>query len=557
MNLTKTAISVLLVITLAVPAMAASDWVGDFLRRYDPEKKVPTAAPTTPSLGQLVRTGELPVTMSDVINLMIDYNLDIRSNRLGPRSSYWQSLVFYRTLQPSLRFSANINRNTNTSNSQLNGTVPIVSQLRGSYAVNFSQQLPMGTSLSVDASINRVSSTSNLNTFNPSYVGLLTYTVGQHLLRDRGRLPNTRQIISAHNSEKMSETAFEIQLTNLLVQAQRSYWDLVFAVEDLDVKQRSLDLAQRTLEENKMKVEIGTLAPIDVVQTQADVAARREQLVVSTFNVTSAEDQIKKMTSADKDPSMFLVKLRALDSPKRPEVVQIPQLADAIKVALENRPEMRQAQLDTLNKDIDVQYTRNQKLPVFDITASYNQNGTGGTQILRGGVIGGAASTIIPGGIGDAFGQLFSYSYTGYSVGFSFVVPLGNKAAEADYERALNEQRLSKSRVEVTAQQIALEVRNALTQVEMNRARIETAKTTRELAQQKMEAEQAKFGLGSSTLRFVLEEQRNVAQAESNELQAEVNFTKSLVDLDRSMGMTLSRNNIEMDKTLKSGTAAR
>jgi hypothetical protein len=88
MNLTKTAISVLLVITLAVPAMAASDWVGDFLRRYDPEKKVPTAAPTTPSLGQLVRTGELPVTMSDVINLMIDYNLDIRSNRLGPRSSY-------------------------------------------------------------------------------------------------------------------------------------------------------------------------------------------------------------------------------------------------------------------------------------------------------------------------------------------------------------------------------------------------------------------------------------------------------------------------------------
>jgi outer membrane protein len=476
---------------------------------------------------------------------------------LGPRSSYWQSLVFYRALQPSLRFSANINRNTNTSNSQLNGTVPIVSQLRGTYAVNFSQQLPMGTSLAIDASINRLSSTSNLNTFNPSYVGLLTYTVGQHLLRDRGRLPNTRQIISAQNTEKMSEIGFEIQLTNLLVQAQRSYWDLVFAVEDLDVKQRSLDLAQRTLEENKMKVEIGTLAPIDVVQTQADVAARREQFVISTFNVTSAEDQIKKMTSADKDPSMFLIKLRALDSPKRPEAVQIPQLAEAIKVALENRPEMRQAQLDTLNKDIDVQYTRNQKLPVFDITASYNQNGTGGTQILRGNVIGGAASTIIPGGIGDAFGQLFSYTYTGYSAGFSFVVPLGNKAAEADHERALNEQRLSKSRVEVTAQQIALEVRNALTQVEMNRARIETAKTTRDLAQQKMEAEQAKFGLGSSTLRFVLEEQRNVAQAESNQLQAEVNFTKSLVDLDKSMGMTLSRSNIEIDKTLKSGTAAR
>src|SRR5262249_30988243 len=316
--------------------------------------------------------------------------------------------------------------------------------------------------------------------------------------------------------------------------AQKAYWDLVFAGQDLGVKQRSLELAQQTLEENKMKVEIGTLAPIDVVQTQADVAARREQLVISTSSLTTAEDQIKKMTSSDKDPAMFLIKLRALDAPKQPESVQVPVLEEAIKVALENRPEMRQAGLDLANKDIDVQYTRNQKLPVFDVTASYNQNGTGGTQVIRGNQFGGAAQTIIPGGIGDAFHQLFSYNYTGYSLGFSFVLPIGNKAAEADYERALNEQRLSKSKLDVTAQQIALDVRNALTQVEMNRARIETAKTTRELAQQKMEAEQTKFGLGPSTLRFVLEEQRNVAQAEANELQAVVNFTKSLVDLDRA-----------------------
>src|SRR5919197_4507762 len=127
----------------------------------------------------------------------------------------------------------------------------------------------------------------------------------------------------------MSEIAFEIQVTKLLVQAQKSYWDLVFAAQDLDVKQRSLELAQRTLEENKMKVDIGTLAPVDVLQTQADVAARREQLVVSTFNVTSAEDQIKKMTSSDKDPAMFLIKLRAQDSPTRPEAVSLPKLEEA------------------------------------------------------------------------------------------------------------------------------------------------------------------------------------------------------------------------------------
>jgi len=557
MNLRQIVISVLLVTTLSMPAMASSGWVEEFLRRYDPSHSAAAAATTnsTSGIGQLLRTGEVPVTLVDVINLMIDNNLDIRSNRLSPRSSYWQSIVFYKALQPSLRFGFNRSRNTTLSTNQVNGTVPNVSQLRTNYSVGFSQATAIGTSLAVDAAMNRVESTSNFNIFNPSYTGVITYSIGQHLLRDRGRLPNTRQIIVGQNNEKISEIAFEIQLTSLIATAQKSYWDLVFAGQDLGVKQRSLDLAQTTLEENKMKVEIGTLAPIDVVQTQADVAARREQLVVSTFNVTSAEDQIKKMTSSDKDPSMFLIKLRAQDLPKGPESVQVPTLEDSIKIALENRPEIRQAVLDTQNKDIDVQYTRNQKLPILDVTASYNQNGAGGTRIERSGLAGGATN-VIPGGVRNAFSQLFGYDFTGYAFGFSFVLPLNNKAADADYERALTEQRLSKSKMDVTAQQIALDVRNALTQVEMNRARIETAKTTRELAQQKLEAEQAKFSLGTSTLRFVLEEQRNVAQAESNELQAEVNFTKSLVDLDRSMGLTLSKNNIEIEKTLRTGLTA-
>src|SRR5438876_2255777 len=127
MKFTKIAISILLVTMLAVPAMASSDWVEDFLRRYDPSKSVATVATTsTEAIGQLLRTGEVPVTLNDVINMMIDNNLDIRSNRFSPRSSYLQSLVFYRALQPSLRFSGNINRNTSLSNSQLNGTVPVV-----------------------------------------------------------------------------------------------------------------------------------------------------------------------------------------------------------------------------------------------------------------------------------------------------------------------------------------------------------------------------------------------------------------------------------------------
>src|SRR6185295_10824447 len=158
---------------------------------------------------------------------------------------------------------------------------------------------------------------------------------------------------------------------------------------------------------------------IDVIQTQADVASRRDLVVVSTYNVTAAEDQIKKMTSADKDPAMFLVKLRAQESPVGPETVQVHGLEEAVRVALENRPEMRQALLDLKNKEIDVQYTANQRKPVFDLTGSFNQNGTGGTQ-RRGFTLGSPIlNPPIPGGALDAFSQLFSYGYSGFSAGFS------------------------------------------------------------------------------------------------------------------------------------------
>jgi outer membrane protein TolC len=405
--------------------------------------------------------------------------------------------------------------------------------------------------------MNRVSSNSVLNTFNPSYSGRVTYSISQHLLRDRGRVINMRQILQSLNNEKMSEAQFELQLISLVAAAQKSYWDLVFSNEDLKVKQRSLELAETTLEENKAKVEIGTMAPIDVVQTRADVASRRELVVVSTGSMTQFEDQIKKLISDESDPQMFLVRLRALEKPRRPSEVTIPALTDAIKVALESRPELRQALLDEQNRDLDVQYAKNQKLPILDVTMSYNQNGTGGTQTGRSNVLGsGEQATVIPGGLGDAFGQLFGYKYTGYSLGFSLVVPLKNKAAEADFSRAVNERKLADSRMTATQQQIMLEVRNAITAAETNRARIETAQTARELAEQRMDAEKTKFDLGVSTLRVVLEEQRNVAQAQSNELQAVVNFTKSLVDLDRAMGTTLKHNNIELDRALAAPATA-
>jgi outer membrane protein TolC len=292
------------------------------------------------------------------------------------------------------------------------------------------------------------------------------------------------------------------------------------------------------------------MARIDVVQTKLDVAQRGDLVVGAKGTATTAQDQIKKLISNSNDTSMFLINLKAMEPTRSPRPDEIPTLKDALATALENRPEIRQAVLDLKNKDIDVQYSKNQTKPALDVSANFSQNGTGGTRRILGDAFGGTPAEVIPGGVTDAFRQLFGFNYTGYNVGFTLIIPLDNKSAKADFSRSVNERKLSDARLEATTQGIALEVRNAITQAEVASQRVDTARATLDLAQQTLAAEKAKFDAGTSILQFVLERQRDVATYETGQIQAEVNYTKALVDLDRAMGMTLKNNGLELNKAL-------
>jgi outer membrane protein TolC len=283
-------------------------------------------------------------------------------------------------------------------------------------------------------------------------------------------------------------------------------------------------------------------------------------LITSTYSERQTQDQVKKLITSRGDPGTVLARLTPLEGVRRPQASDVLPVEKEIKIALENRPEMKSLQLDLENKKIDVAYTRNQLLPTVDFIAQYTQNSAAGAVATSANPFFANARVdpALVGGLGTGLGQLFNYNYTGYSAGFSIQIPLTNKAAQGDHSRALTDQRTSEQKLTAEAQQIALDVRNALTQVEMNRAQIEAATTARELAERRLEAEQKKFDLGASTIRFVLEEQRNVAQAQTDELQALVNYTKALVDLDHATGMTLKKNNIEIERTLNpAGSTAR
>src|SRR5437016_3265338 len=235
-------------LTIAAPARGEikANFVKDFLDRYRPSKIPAAATPSSQDLASLIRTGQLPLTVGDLINLMLQNNLDIGVNRLTPLSSEYLMQTYYRPYEPTFRLSATVGRNTSPATSQLIGANSL-SMLSGAYTVGFSETLPTGTNVGVNFSVNRNSSNSVFNTFNPYYTNLLQYSLTQHLMNGWGRSVNNHLIRIAQNNQKISESQFEQKTMDLVQQAERSYWDLVFAGEDIKIKQRSMDLAQKTL----------------------------------------------------------------------------------------------------------------------------------------------------------------------------------------------------------------------------------------------------------------------------------------------------------------------
>jgi outer membrane protein TolC len=495
----------------------------------------------------MVQNGVMPVSVGDLIRLMLQSSHDVTVNRFAPLASGYQIEALFRPFEPTLNLGATVGRSTQPVASQLTAGAGATafSQLFHRYTIGFGQTLHTGTRVDVDFILNRNSSNNSFNTFNPSYYGNLAYQVTQPVLRNFGRNINDSAIRIARNNRNVSEIDFEMQMVDLVTAAQSLYWELVYEREDIKVRRQALALAEKTLTDNKRQVQIGTMAPIDVVQAEAAVAQRQEQMVTVSYIADQTQDRVKRLMTNLSDPALILAQLDPTDPPRRPGSDDVMPLEQAIQFALESRPELRAMDMQLQNSNIALDYNKNQLLPSLNVFASFTQSGVGGVQRLRS-QLGEETAAVIRGGMLDAFSQLFGYNYTGYSVGFNLSIPLSNKATQADYSRTLTDKEALIARRNRMVQQIALEVRNANSQVEMNRARITAAERALELATMQLEAEQKKFQLGTSQLRFVLQEQQSVTAAQTSQVQALVNYARSLVDYDKAVGRTLRKNNIEL-----------
>ncbi|MBM3802108.1 MAG: TolC family protein [Acidimicrobiia bacterium] len=520
-------------------------WFKDNVKR---PKTIDQEKAASDFLNSLMKDGKLGLSEADAIRLVLENNLDVVADRYDPRLSEYDIERGYALFDPKLSFTLSAGRNTIPQSNIVVSGVAALSNLNHSANVSFSQLFQTGTRYAITYNNFRQSSNNLRNLLNPFLSSSLTASISQPLLRNFGYLPNRRPILIARNNKEISDHIFAQRLIALVNQVQTLYWNMVFAREDIKVKQRSLDLAAKTNEDNKRQVEIGTLAPIEVVKSESEIANRKEELIRAKFLLEQFDDQIKKCVSSFSDLSKITAVIDPIDKTLSPANFKDFDLAQAVSYAIEARPEIKQLKKDIENQEINVRYFRNQLLPSVNLDLSYGTSALAGqNRIFRpdGTFLLGPSS-----GWNDNLSTLFGHDFANYSASVTVDIPITNRAAKADFARANFSKYQAEKRLAALEQQIALEVRNAHTELEMNRARIEAAQKSRELAERNLEAEQKKFQLGTSTIRFVLEEQRNLAVAQSNEVRALVDFTKAKNDLDRAVGKTLEVHNIRIENAL-------
>jgi len=433
--------------------------------------------------------------------------------------------------------------------------VPNLQSNTGTVNFSFNQGFSPGTNLSVGFQNNRQTTNSRFNTLNPTLNSSFRATITQHLLWGFGPGLNTRFIRVARNNREIADVAFRNQVIETVSQIENIYWDLVSAYENVKAKERSLALAQKTLSDNQKQVQIGTLAPLEVVRAQSTVAANQQGLIVAQTSLQLQQLLIKNALSRSlSDPILAAAPVIPTDTMAIPAEEPVTPIQDLINDALSHRPDLAQSRIDLTNREINRKAAANGLLPSIDLVAFYGGSGLGGTQNPLGTcgpnsnpLFCTPAGSIPAHGFGGTFGDLFNSSAPDKGLGLQLNIPIRNRSAQATQMRSELELRQAEIRLQQLQNQVAIQVRNAQFTVQQDRAQVEAADKALELAQQSLDAEQKKYALGASTNFAVLQTETDLATADSNRVASRTAYVKSRVELDRVTGYTLVRNGVVLD----------
>ena len=567
-----------------------------------------------PRIEQMIQDGKLRISLQDAIDLALENNLDIAIQRFGPwlaeanilrtfgggssRGAY-SALGIFPTLNFDPLFISTLSMDQKkipVNNPQLAGAgtaAGTFAQLNTHSALadfEYTQGFHTGTSFSVIFNNARASSTSLSNFFSPSVATTMTLAANQQLLNGFGLLPNERNIRLARLNKNLSDEALKQQVITSITEVANAYWELAFARGNVDVAVRQLDLANKLYSDNKKQVDVGTLAPLEIVRAEAQVAAADQALTVA--QTTSLQDQLALLILITKDPTAPAVRgveIITTDNAEVPpqEVEKIP-LMDAINEAITKRPDVLESQTTLKADDINIRATKNALRPILNLSGYYTAQGlAGNSKVSTTTTVAGAqvvdsngnavdvvtttGGTPVPvfvptshstlsgidtSGLGKALSDMFSGTYPEYNAQISFTIPIRNRQAQADNATALLTERQDQTRYRQTVNHVAIEVRNAQIALEQARVTLDAAAKTRDLDQQTLDAEEKKFQIGTSTLFNIVSDQNTLAGAASAEVRARMNLAEAKVNFDSAMGRTLEVYNITIADA-KSGRPAR
>jgi outer membrane protein len=415
--------------------------------------------------------------------------------------------------------------------------------------VGWTQGFSPGTQFSMTFDNTRLSSNAARYTYNPLLNSSLEFTITQPLLRGFGIELNRRFIHIAKNNEKIADLVFRQQVIDTVAGIARLYTDLVSLNEDVKVKREALRLAERLYEDNKNKVEQGTLAPIEMTRAQAQVAAT-QQALISAEGLVKQQELIVKTAVTRRglaNPNIRGAHIITTDTLTVPETELVRPVEDLIAEALRDRPDLASAGIQVENSQISLKGSVNALLPEVDVVGTIQNGGLSG-DVNQVAVALSPGATIYPGGYGTALGQIFKNNFPTYSVGLQLTLPLRNRVAQADAVRDELQVRQSQVRRQQFEDQVRLEVANAYVAMQQARASYEAAVQSRILQEQSVAVEQQTFDVGLATNYLVIQYQTFLAQARSTEVAAKGAYTKAKVALDRATASTLEVNQVSIQE---------
>jgi HAE1 family hydrophobic/amphiphilic exporter-1 len=504
--------------------------------------------------------------------MALENNRDIEVERINVRQTEYDL------------FSARGSRDIQLSSSSFfeNRTVPVGSVLGGgpdgtlttrtySYDLSALQLLQTGATWTAQLTNARVNSNNVFASLNPQYNTALNIQFRQPLMRNLSIDDARRRIRIAQRRLDISDSQFRQRTIDIISRVERSYWDLVYALRDLQIRKQAVELARTQIEQNRRKVQEGILAPIEVVSVEVELERRRENVLAAIDSVTRAENALKQLVLGDRSSDTWSRPLIPSDPPQGND----PRLSleEAVRAAFANRPEIAQNKLQKEINEVEVKFYENQTRPQIDLIAAYTTTGLSGMPSLSGNpfgattevlarrvnelsaisglpplILGGGAELpgFLLGGYGTSLENLFSNDFRTLRFGVSFNFPLRNRTAEGQLGRSVAEGRKIETQRQSLEQAIEAEVRNALQTVETARMRVETARASREAAEKQSESEQRRFESGLSTTFLVLERQNTLSEARGRELRAWTDYSKAVSELNRVMGTTLTSANVDV-----------